>query len=103
MLRLLPDTQELLDLEKIGFSEGQLKVLESVIRRPHGIFLVTGPTGSGKTTTLHACLARINGPDKNIITVEDPVEIQQKGVGQIEVQPKIGLTFAAVLKGTGAH
>jgi len=98
VMRLLPDTQELLDLEKIGFSEGQLKKLESVIRRPHGIFLVTGPTGSGKTTTLHACLARINGADKNIITVEDPVEIQQPGISQIEVQPKIGLTFAAGLR-----
>ncbi|MBW2501236.1 MAG: type II secretion system ATPase GspE [Deltaproteobacteria bacterium] len=98
VLRLLPDTQELLDLEKIGFSKAQLQVLDRIIRRPNGIFLVTGPTGSGKTTTLHACLAKVNGPDKNIITIEDPVEITQEGVGQIEVNPKIQLTFAAGLR-----
>jgi general secretion pathway protein E len=98
VLRLLPDTQELLDLEKIGFSKAQLAVLDRIIRRPNGIFLVTGPTGSGKTTTLHACLAKVNGPDKNIITIEDPVEITQEGVGQIEVNPKIQLTFAAGLR-----
>ncbi|MHA7836737.1 MAG: type II secretion system ATPase GspE [bacterium] len=98
VLRLLPDTQELLDLEKIGFSPTQLSALDRIIRRPNGIFLVTGPTGSGKTTTLHACLAKINGPDKNIITIEDPVEITQQGVGQIEVNPKIELSFAKGLR-----
>ena len=98
VLRLLPDTQELLDLEKIGFNAIQLEALDRVMRRPNGIFLVTGPTGSGKTTTLHAALAKINGPDKNIITIEDPVEIIQKGVSQIEVNPKIKLTFAAGLR-----
>jgi len=98
VLRLLPDTQELLDLEKIGFNPIQLAALDRIIRRPNGIFLVTGPTGSGKTTTLHAALAKINGPDKNIITIEDPVEITQQGVGQIEVNPKIDLTFAKGLR-----
>jgi general secretion pathway protein E len=98
VLRLLPDTQELLDLEKIGFNKTQLAALDRIMRRPNGIFLVTGPTGSGKTTTLHAALAKINGPDKNIITIEDPVEITQEGVGQIEVNPKIQLTFAAGLR-----
>ncbi len=98
VLRLLPDTQELLDLEKIGFNEVQLGALDRIMRRPNGIFLVTGPTGSGKTTTLHAALAKINGPDKNIITIEDPVEITQKGVGQIEVNPKIQLSFATGLR-----
>jgi general secretion pathway protein E len=98
VLRLLPDTQELVDLEKIGFSKEQLVVLARIMKRPNGIFLVTGPTGSGKTTTLHACLASINDTDKNIITIEDPVEIQQPGVGQIEVNPKIGLSFAAGLR-----
>ena len=98
VLRLLPDTQALLDLEKIGFSKVQLGSLDRIIRRPNGIFLVTGPTGSGKTTTLHACLAKINNTDKNIITIEDPVEITQAGVGQIEVNPKIQLTFAAGLR-----
>jgi general secretion pathway protein E len=98
VLRLLPDTQELLDLEKIGFNPTQLAALDRIIKRPNGIFLVTGPTGSGKTTTLHAALAKINGPDKNIITIEDPVEITQAGVGQIEVNPKISLTFATGLR-----
>lgn len=98
VLRLLPDTQELLDLEKIGFNPTQLAALDRIIKRPNGIFLVTGPTGSGKTTTLHAALATINGPDKNIITIEDPVEITQQGVGQIEVNPKINLSFATGLR-----
>jgi general secretion pathway protein E len=98
VMRLLPDTQELLDLTGLGFSESQLAVLERIVKRPNGIFLVTGPTGSGKTTTLHAALSTINDTDKNIITVEDPVEIQQQGIGQIEVNPRIGLTFAAGLR-----
>jgi len=98
VLRLLPDTQELVDLSRVGFSENQLEVLERVMKRPNGIFLVTGPTGSGKTTTLHAALASVNDTDKNIITVEDPVEIQQPGVAQIEVNSKVGLTFAAGLR-----
>ena len=72
--------------------------MERIIRRPNGIILVTGPTGSGKTTTLYGALARINGTDKNIITIEDPVEIQLPGVGQIEVNPKVGLTFASGLR-----
>ena len=98
VLRLLPDSQELLDLSKVGFNASQLGVLDRIIKRPNGIFLVTGPTGSGKTTTLHAALATINDSDKNIITIEEPVEIQQPGIGQIEVNPKIGLTFATGLR-----
>ncbi len=98
VLRLLPDSQALLDLEKIGFNSEQSRVLERIIRRPNGIFLVTGPTGSGKTTTLHACLSEINDIDKNIITIEEPVEITQKGIGQIEVNPKINLSFATGLR-----
>ncbi|MBW2229646.1 MAG: type II secretion system ATPase GspE [Deltaproteobacteria bacterium] len=98
VLRLLPDSQALLDLEKIGFSETQMAVLQRIIRRPNGIFLVTGPTGSGKTTTLHACLAEVNHTDKNIITIEEPVEITQEGIGQIEVNPKINLSFATGLR-----
>ncbi|MDP6980607.1 MAG: type II secretion system ATPase GspE [Myxococcota bacterium] len=98
VLRLLPDTQELVDLSKVGFSDSQLEVLGRIMKRPNGIFLVTGPTGSGKTTTLHAALASVNDTDKNIITIEDPVEIQQPGVAQIEVNPKINLTFAAGLR-----
>jgi general secretion pathway protein E len=72
--------------------------MERLIRRPNGIVLVTGPTGSGKTTTLYAALSRINSIDKNIITIEDPVEIQLPGIGQIEVKPQINLTFAAGLR-----
>jgi general secretion pathway protein E len=98
VLRLLPDSQELLDLAKMGFNETQLAALDRIVHRPNGIFLVTGPTGSGKTTTLHAALATINGPDKNIITIEDPIEITQEGVGQIEVNPKIQLSFATGLR-----
>ena len=98
VLRLLPDTQTLLDLAKIGFSEDMIRILGRIIRRPNGIFLVTGPTGSGKTTTLHACLAEINDSEKNIITIEEPVEITQEGIGQIEVNPKVNLTFATGLR-----
>jgi general secretion pathway protein E len=98
VLRLLPRTNEMFDLEKLGFGETQLHAMERLIHRPNGIVLVTGPTGSGKTTTLYAALSRINSIDKNIITIEDPVEIQLPGVGQIEVNPKIGLTFAAGLR-----
>jgi general secretion pathway protein E len=98
VLRLLPRTTEMFDLARLGFSPVQLDVMHKLIQRPNGIVLVTGPTGSGKTTTLYAALSRINSVDKNIITIEDPVEIQLKGVGQIEVSPKIGLTFASGLR-----
>jgi general secretion pathway protein E len=98
VLRLLPRTNEMFDLERLGFGETQLRAMERLIHRPNGIVLVTGPTGSGKTTTLYAALSRINSIDKNIITIEDPVEIQLPGIGQIEVNPKIGLSFAAGLR-----
>jgi general secretion pathway protein E len=98
VLRLWPDSQDLVDLEKVGFSDAQLKALARIVKRPNGIFLVTGPTGSGKATTLHAAIATINAPDKNILTIENPVEIQQPGIGQIEVNTKVGLTFAAGLR-----
>jgi general secretion pathway protein E len=98
VMRLLPRSQEMLDLETLGVGNRQLPVLERLIARPNGILLVTGPTGSGKTTTLYAALNRINATDKNIITIEDPVEIQLRGVSQIEVNPKIGLTFASGLR-----
>ena len=98
VLRLLPRTTEMLDLERLGFSPDQLDVWEKVIRRPHGIVLVTGPTGSGKTTTLYGALSKLNSGDQNIITIDDPVEIQLPGVGQIEVNNKVGLTFANALR-----
>jgi general secretion pathway protein E len=98
VMRLLPRTQDLLDLEKLGFDRNQLGAMERLISRPNGIILVTGPTGSGKTTTLYGALARINTTDKNIVTIEDPVEIQLPGIGQIEVNAKVGLTFASGLR-----
>ena len=98
VLRLLPRTSEMTDLKKIGFGKQQMAAIQKLITRPNGIILVTGPTGSGKTTTLYAALSSINTTDKNIVTLDDPVEIQLKGVGQIEVSPKIGLTFASGLR-----
>ena len=78
-------------------------VIDELIHRPHGIMLVTGPTGSGKTTTLYACLAKINTPDLNILTVEDPVEYQLEGITQVPVNSKIELTFASVLRSYLRH
>jgi general secretion pathway protein E len=98
VLRLLDKTSVLLGLEEIGFSPEQMAALQRLITAPNGIILVTGPTGSGKTTTLYAALNRINSPDKNIITIEDPVEYQLQGIGQIQVSAKIGLTFAKGLR-----
>jgi general secretion pathway protein E len=98
VLRLLYRESALLPLEDIGFSGENLERFNELIARPHGIVLVTGPTGSGKTTTLYAALSKINAPDKNIITIEDPIEYQLKGIGQIQVNPKIQLTFAAGLR-----
>jgi len=98
VMRLLQRSSVFLPLDKLGFPADTLKRFESLIKRPHGIILVTGPTGSGKTTTLYGALDKINSPDRKIITVEDPVEYQLKGVNQIPVKPKIGLTFATGLR-----
>ena len=98
VLRLLYRESALLPLDQIGFSGTTLSRFNDLIVRPHGIILVTGPTGSGKTTTLYAALSKINSPDKNIITIEDPIEYQMKGIGQIQVNAKINLTFAAGLR-----
>ena len=86
------------DLRKLGFDEHMLSRMEYYTSLPHGIFLVTGPTGSGKSTTLYSALKRINQSDKKIITIEDPVEYQMDGINQIHVNPQIGLTFAAGLR-----
>ncbi len=98
VLRLLDKGNLLLQLSQIGLDEERLKTLQHLVRLSHGIVLVTGPTGSGKTTTLYAGLNTINAPDKNIITIEDPIEYQLHGVGQMQVNPKINLTFAAGLR-----
>jgi len=98
VMRLLDKEQVLLSLIDLGFARRELDQLEALIRRPNGILLVTGPTGSGKTTTLYGCLNTINTPEKNILTAEDPVEYELRGIGQMQVQPKIGLTFASGLR-----
>jgi general secretion pathway protein E len=98
VMRLLDRSSVFYPLERLGFSPGMLGLFEKLILRPHGILLVTGPTGSGKTTTLYAALDKINLPGRKIITVEDPVEYQLKGVNQIPVKSKIGLTFASGLR-----
>ncbi len=98
VMRLLDRASVFLPLEKLGFAPDTLRRFEALIKRPHGILLVTGPTGSGKTTTLYGALDKINSPDLKIITVEDPVEYQLRGVNQIPVKPKIGLSFATGLR-----
>jgi len=98
VLRLLDVASALLGLDKLGFSGEILKKYQKLIYRPHGIILVTGPTGSGKTTTLYASLDKINTVEKNIITVEDPVEYKLAGIRQIQINPKVDLTFANGLR-----
>ncbi|MDY6954005.1 MAG: type II secretion system ATPase GspE, partial [Thermodesulfobacteriota bacterium] len=99
VLRLLDKSSVLLKLTDLGIPQDRLTVFdEQLIRAPHGIILVTGPTGSGKTTTLYAALSTINKPEINIITIEDPVEYQIDGIAQIQVNPKINLTFARGLR-----
>ena len=98
VLRLLDKTANILMLSDLGMHDERIKLLNKLIKSPYGIILVTGPTGSGKTTTLYAALTTINHPEINIITIEDPIEYQMDGVGQIQVNPKIDLTFAAGLR-----
>ncbi|MGD9250123.1 MAG: type II secretion system ATPase GspE [Desulfobacterales bacterium] len=98
VMRLLNKTSALLDITDLGVSANQMSQLKRLVAAPNGIILVTGPTGSGKTTSLYAVLSHINTPDINIITVEDPVEYQIDGINQIQVNPKIGLTFASGLR-----
>ena len=100
VLRLLDRAQAVDDvnLDRLGFSGNNLQKIDRLIHQSHGIILATGPTGSGKTTTLYACLSRINSPEKNIITIEDPIEYQLHGIGQMQVSPKIELTFANGLR-----
>jgi general secretion pathway protein E len=97
-MRLLDRSGTILTLEELGLIGRKHDVVQHLIKQPHGIMLVTGPTGSGKTTTLYAALSKINTSDKNIITIEDPIEYQLHGVGQIQVNPKIELTFASGLR-----
>jgi len=98
VIRLLDKSAGLLELEDLGMPAAALSQFAAVIRKPHGIILVTGPTGSGKTTTLYAALSRIMSPERKVITIEDPVEYQIPGANQINVRPNIGLTFASGLR-----
>ncbi|MDR7532786.1 MAG: type II secretion system ATPase GspE [Armatimonadota bacterium] len=98
VMRILDQSQALIGLGRLGFHSDTLRQWESAISKPHGMLLVTGPTGSGKTTTLYATLSKLNTPDKNIITVEDPVEYQLARINQVQVNPKAGLTFANGLR-----
>ena len=98
VMRILEKGNFTFSLEELGMDQRDHKLMDRLITSSHGIILVTGPTGSGKSTTLYAALQRVNSPDKNIITVEDPIEYLIGGIGQIQVRPKIGLTFAAGLR-----
>ena len=98
VLRILRPDSARIGLKGLGFEEDNLEAFNRIIRRPNGIFLVTGPTGSGKTTTLYSALNDLNTPDRKIITAEDPVEYAFKGINQVQVREHIGLTFAAVLR-----
>jgi len=98
VMRILDSSSVVLGLKQLGFSRGVLDVFEKLLKRPNGIILVTGPTGSGKTSTLYASLSTINTPDKNIITIEDPVEYRLEGIRQIQVNPAVDLTFANGLR-----
>jgi general secretion pathway protein E len=98
VLRLLDQKNAQLNLTSLGMSDPDLKIMEALIAKPHGIILVTGPTGSGKTTTLYAALTQLNQTTRNILTIEDPVEYDLTGIGQTQVNPKIDLTFAKGLR-----
>ena len=102
-IRLLPRSSPIIGLESLGLVSHDLVILEQMIARPHGIILVTGPTGSGKTTTLYSCLSKINSAERKILTIEDPIEYQLKGITQMQVEPKIDFTFANALRSMLRH
>ncbi|MEN6373694.1 MAG: type II secretion system ATPase GspE [Smithella sp.] len=98
VMRLLGRSGVTIEMEQLGFPADSLVTFNKIIKNPNGIILVTGPTGSGKTTTLYGALDKINSPDKKIITVEDPIEYHLKGINQIQVMPQIGLDFPSILR-----
>ena len=102
VIRILP-MQMLITLEDLGFLPDDLQVLDALVQKPHGIILLTGPTGSGKTTTLYACLNKLNKEAVKIITIEDPIEYELSGIMQFQVKPEIGLTFASALRSILRH
>ena len=95
VMRILDKSNVMLKLAELGFAKDVLAKFEACYQRPYGAVLVTGPTGSGKSTSLYGALNQLNSTDKNIITVEDPVEYRLAGINQVQVNPKAGLTFAA--------
>jgi len=97
-MRLLDRSQVVLDLNQLGFDLKQLELIRKCIHTPYGLIFLTGPTGSGKTTTLYAILNEIKSPTKNIVTIEDPVEYKLDGINQVQIKPEIGLTFATALR-----
>ncbi|MCD6539824.1 MAG: Flp pilus assembly complex ATPase component TadA [Candidatus Omnitrophica bacterium] len=97
-LRILDKSQALLSLDSLGFEEEVVKKIKQVSLRPHGMIISCGPTGCGKTTTLYSILKYVDSPEKNIITVEDPIEYELKGINQVQVRPEVGLTFASSLR-----
>ena len=102
VIRILPTTM-LFSVADLGMSKKELATLEELLKKPNGIIFVTGPTGSGKTTTLYASLSRLNTRERKIVTIEDPIEYELRGISQVQVNPKIGLTFAAVLRSLLRH
>lgn len=102
VVRILP-TEMIFDLAKLGLDEKNVALLETLVQKPNGIVLLTGPTGSGKTTTLYACLNKMNSKERKIITIEDPVEYEIPGITQIQIQPKVGLDFAKGLRSMLRH
>ncbi len=102
VIRIL-NANQLFDIERLGLASRELKILDELIKKPHGLIFVTGPTGSGKTTTLYSCLSRVNSAERKILTIEDPAEYQLAGITQIQVNPAIGLTFAQGLRSMLRH
>ena len=98
VLRILDKNRAILNINKLGFEPAMLGQFKNILKRPYGLLLACGPTGSGKTTTLYAGITMLNSPEKNIITIEDPVEYQLDGINQNQVKDSIGLTFARFLK-----
>lgn len=98
VIRILDKANVPLDLSKLGFNQQQMEDLRKSLKSPYGLILITGPTGSGKTTTLYAAMSELVNPHKNILTIEDPVEYRLDGINQVQVKPEIGLTFASALR-----
>ncbi|MFC1677103.1 GspE/PulE family protein [Planctomycetota bacterium] len=102
-IRILPQSRLIMELASLGMAEGNISLLTQLITRPHGIILVTGPTGSGKTTTLYTCMHMLKGTNRKIITIEDPIEYDMQGLVQMQIHSQIGFTFAAALRSMLRH